>query len=59
MVEIRHELNQKRQALREKIENSEQMKENIIKQLDEVINSTSNIRDELIGVVADFNKKHS
>lgn len=59
MVEIRHELNQKRQALREKIENSEQMKENIIKQLDEVINSSSNIRDELIGVVADFNKKHS
>ena len=54
MVEIRHELNQRRQMLRERIENNEQLKENIIKQLDYVINESPQIRDELIQIVKDF-----
>ena len=54
MVEIRHELNQRRQLLRERIENNEQLKENIIKQLDYVINESPQIRDELIQIVKDF-----
>lgn len=54
MVEIRHELNQRRQMLRERIENNEQLKENIIKQLDYAINESPQIRDELIQIVKDF-----
>ena len=54
MVEIRHELNQRRQMLRERIENNEQLKENIIKQLDYIINESPQIRDELIQIVKDF-----
>ena len=54
MVEIRHELNQRRQMLRERIENNEQLKKNIIKQLDYVINESPQIRDELIQIVKDF-----
>ena len=56
MVEIRHELNQRRQMLRERIENNEQLKENIIKQLDYIINESPQIRDELIQIVKDFSK---
>ena len=40
--------------LRERIENNEQLKENIIKQLDYVINESPQIRDELIQIVKDF-----
>lgn len=54
MVEIRHELNQRRQMLRERIENNEQLKENIIKQLGYAINESPQIRDELIQIVKDF-----
>lgn len=54
MVEIRHELNQRRQMLRERIENNGKLKENIIKQLDYVINESPQIRDELIQIVKDF-----
>lgn len=54
MVEIRHELNQRRQLLRERIENNGKLKENIIKQLDYVINESPQIRDELIQIVKDF-----
>ena len=39
MVEIRHELNQRRQMLRERIENNEKLKEGIISQLDAIINA--------------------
>lgn len=59
MVEIRHELNQRRQMLREQIEDYEQMKENIIKQLDQMISAYSDVRGELIGIIKDFNEKHA
>ncbi|MBU5478578.1 hypothetical protein KQI69_05105 [Eubacterium sp. MSJ-13] len=59
MVEIRHELNQRRQMLREQIEDYEQMKENTIKQLDQMINAYSDVRGELIGIIKDFNEKHA
>lgn len=58
MVEIRHELNQSRQLLRERIENNEQMKTNIIKQLDNVIGAHPDMRNELVEIIKDFNEKH-
>lgn len=59
MVEIRHELNQRRQMIRERIENNEKIKEDIIKQLDHTINSAPNVRDELIQVVRNFNETNA
>lgn len=54
MVEIRHELNQRRQMLRERIENNEQIKAEIIKQLDHVINSSPQIKGQLLDIVKEY-----
>lgn len=54
MVEIRHELNQRRQMLRERIENNEKLKEGIISQLDEMINAHPEIKGELLGIIKEY-----
>ena len=54
MVEIRHELNQRRQMLRECIENNEKLKEGIISQLDEMINAHPEIKGELLGIIKEY-----
>lgn len=54
MVEIRHELNQRRQMLRERIENNEKLKEGIISQLDEMINAYPEIKGELLGIIKEY-----
>lgn len=54
MVEIRHELNQRRQMLRERIENNEKLKEGIISQLDAMINAHPEIKGELIGIIKEY-----
>lgn len=56
MVEIRHELNQRRQMLRERIENNEKLKEGIISQLDAMINAHSEIRGELIKIIKEYSE---
>ena len=53
MVEIRHELNQRRQMLRERIENNE-LKEGIISQLDAMINAHPEIKGELLGIIKEY-----
>ncbi len=54
MVEIRHELNQRRQMLRERIENNEKLKEGIISQLDAMINAHPEIKGELLGIIKEY-----
>lgn len=54
MVEIRHELNQRRQMLRERIENNEKLKEGIISQLDAMINAHPEIKVELLGIIKEY-----
>ena len=54
MVEIRHELNQRRQMLRERIENNEKFKEGIISQLDAMINAHPEIKGELLGIIKEY-----
>ena len=54
MVEIRHELNQRRQMLRERIENNEKLKEGIISQLDAMINEHPEIKGELLGIIKEY-----
>lgn len=54
MVEIRHELNQRRQMLRESIQNNEQIKAEIIKQLDNIITSQPQIKNELLDIVKNY-----
>ena len=54
MVEIRHELNQRRQMLRERIENNEKLKEGIISQLDAMINAHPEIQGELLGIIKEY-----
>lgn len=54
MVEIRHELNQRRQMLRERIENNEKLKEGIISQLDAMINAHPEIKGELLGIIREY-----
>ena len=54
MVEIRHQLNQRRQMLRERIENNEKLKEGIISQLDAMINAHPEIKGELLGIIKEY-----
>ena len=54
MVEIRHEVNHRRQMLRERIENNEKLKEGIISQLDAMINAHPEIKGELLGIIKEY-----
>ena len=54
MVEIRHELNNRRQMLRENIQSNEKMASEIVKQLDIMINSQPEIKNELLQIVKNY-----
>lgn len=54
MVEIRHELNQGRQKMRERIEYNEKVRENIVKQIDELIRQYPDQQKELLDIVKEY-----
>lgn len=54
MVEVRHELNQSRQTLRERIEYNENTKRELVSQIDKVITDYPDGNDELIEVVKEY-----
>jgi len=54
MVEIRHELNQGRQKLRERIEYNEKVKSDIIKQIDGLIKQYPDMQEELLDIVREY-----
>ena len=54
MVEVRHELNQSRQALRERIDYNEKTKSELVGQIDKIITEHPEGQDELIEVVKEF-----
>ena len=56
MVEIRHDLNQQRQKLRERIEYNEGIKANLVKEIDELISENKDMQNEIIDIVKEYNK---
>ena len=56
MVEIRHDLNQQRQKLRERIEYNEGIKANLVKEIDELISENKDMQNEIIDIVKQYNK---
>lgn len=54
MVEIRHELNQGRQKMRERIEYNEKIKANTVKQIDELIKQYPEQQNELLDIVRKY-----
>lgn len=57
MVEIRHELNARRQILRERIENNEKIKADCVKQIDELVAEQPEHKEEILGIVEQYNEK--
>lgn len=55
MVEIRHELNQGRQKMRERIEYNETVKAETVKQIDELIKQYPDQQEELLDIVKEYN----
>ncbi len=51
MVEVRHELNQRRQMLRERIEYNESVRAEKVNQIDELIAENPDMKGELLGIV--------
>lgn len=54
MVEIRHELNQGRQRMRERIEYNEKVKSDTVKQIDELIKQYPDQQSELLDIVKKY-----
>ncbi len=59
MVEIRHELNLKRQNLRKSIENGEKAKADIIGRIDDIISQYPHMRKELFDIVKEYSVKEA
>lgn len=57
MVEIRHELNTRRQKLRERIEYNEQVKAGIVRQIDELIKQYPHMQKELLAIVKEYSEE--
>ena len=54
MVEVRHELNQRRQMLRERIEYNESVRAEKVNQIDELIAENPDMKGELLGIVKKY-----
>ena len=54
MVEVRHELNQRRQMLRERIEYNESVRAEKVNQIDELIAENPDMTGELLGIVKKY-----
>lgn len=57
MVEIRHELNQRRQKLRDRITYNTKLKESFLVQIDELIEANSGMKKELLKIVKEYNQE--
>ena len=57
MVEIRHELNQRRQKLREQIQYNTEVKELQLEKIDRIINESPALREELLQLVRSFGQE--
>ena len=55
MVEIRHELNTRRQILRERIEYNEKVKSDCVKQIDKLVAQHPEHKDEILKIVEQYN----
>ena len=58
MVEIRHELNQRRQKLRERIAYNTDLKQSLLAQVDGLIQENPGMREELLEIVQKFKQAH-
>ncbi|MCI8337458.1 MAG: hypothetical protein HFH62_02085 [Lachnospiraceae bacterium] len=57
MVEIRHELNARRQILRERIEYNENVKADCVKQIDQLVAQQPEHREEILKIVEQYSDK--
>ena len=56
MVEVRHELNQRRQKLRERIEYNESIRADKVGQINEQIESSPDMKEELLEIVKKYSE---
>ena len=49
-------MNQQRQKLRERIEDNEGIKANLVKEIDELISENKDMQNEIIDIVKQYNK---